>query len=100
MKELAFYNKFNNLEPLFIEQQVENTNVSVQGLMLNFLKDLQVDFPATISTILKIGDKIVTNEADTCCRLCKVQKVIVNEKNLIIWISEFYTIGKSTIMFR
>lgn len=78
MKELAFYNKFNNLEPLSIQQSKNNPYSSVQHLMFKFVKGLQVDFPDTITTILKTGDKIASNKSvELCCRLCQVKKPIV-----------------------
>ncbi|KAG5898802.1 hypothetical protein JTB14_011012 [Gonioctena quinquepunctata] len=72
MKELAFYNQINNLEPLSVRQQQINPYSSVQELMKKFVNDLQANFPATVTTILKTGDKL-TMEKDSPikCRICK-----------------------------
>lgn len=74
VKELAFYNKFNNLEPVSISKLTENPYNSVQELMLKFVKDLQITFPATITTVVKTGDKIAYQPDENCCVLCKVKK--------------------------
>lgn len=75
MEELEYYNKFNNLEPISVPQSELDRNSSIQGLLLNFVKDLQTEFPATITTVLKTGEKIASFLPDNnCCRLCKVRK--------------------------
>ncbi|CAH1102564.1 unnamed protein product [Psylliodes chrysocephalus] len=72
MKELAFYNNHNNLEPLSVRQIEVNPYSSVQDLMTKFVTDLQVNYPATVTTILKTGDKLSLNKhIDVHCRLCK-----------------------------
>lgn len=73
MKELAFYNKLNNLEPISVQQIDNSPYSSVQDLMLKFVKDIQIDFPATVTTVLKTGDKIATNVTGQTCNLCKVK---------------------------
>lgn len=73
MKELAFYNNHNNLEPLSVRQIEVNPYSSVQDLMTKFVTDLQVNYPATVTTILKTGDKLSLNKhINVHCRLCKV----------------------------
>lgn len=74
LKELVFYNKFNNLEPLSIQKSEGNVYSSVQSLMENFLKDLQIEFPSTITTILKTGEKISASDTGQFCNVCKVNK--------------------------
>lgn len=75
VKELAFYNKFNDLEPVSVPKLTENPYNSVQELMLKFVKDLQITFPATITTVVKTGDKIASCQVDeNSCILCKVKK--------------------------
>lgn len=74
MKELAFYNKFNNLESLSFPKSAKNPYNSVEDLMLKFVKGLQMTFPATITTVMKTGDKIASEPSMHCCKLCKVKK--------------------------
>ncbi|XP_018576024.1 cytoplasmic tRNA 2-thiolation protein 2 [Anoplophora glabripennis] len=72
MKELALYNKFNGLEPLSIPYFEVNPYASVQDLMIKFVNDLQQNFPATITTIMKTGDKLSLDKGITdICTLCK-----------------------------
>ncbi|XP_044252778.1 cytoplasmic tRNA 2-thiolation protein 2 [Tribolium madens] len=71
LKELAFYNHLNSLEPITFRKIDENPYKSVQQLMKKFVNELQVNYPATVTTILKTGDKLtlatkVTNKCDFC----------------------------------
>ena len=74
-KELAFYNFFNNLEPITYNRKEDDTLGSIQSLIANFVHTLQANFPATITTVVKIGDKL-TVDKDTLendkCLLCEV----------------------------
>lgn len=73
MKELALYNKFNDLEPPSIPSSEVNPYSSVQDLMRKFVNDLQQNFPATITTIMKTGDKLSLDKRNAdVCSLCKV----------------------------
>ncbi|KAJ8965551.1 hypothetical protein NQ314_004051 [Rhamnusium bicolor] len=73
LKELAFYNKFNNLDPICIRHREVNPYSSVQDLMKKFVKDLQENFPATVTTVMKTGDKLALDKDNTeICKLCKV----------------------------
>lgn len=73
MKELALYNKFNDLEPPSIPSSEVNPYSSVQDLMRKFVNDLQQNFPATITTIMKTGDKLSLDKRNAdICSLCKV----------------------------
>lgn len=67
MKELAYYNKFNELEPISLLLSELDANYSVQNTLLEFVKDLQIDFPATITTVLKTGGKIALSGPDNNC---------------------------------
>ncbi|CAH0555444.1 unnamed protein product [Brassicogethes aeneus] len=71
MKELAFYNKLNSLDPISIKQTEINPYSSVQDLMKKFVNDLQVNYPATVTTIMKTGDKLAINDnGKQKCQLC------------------------------
>ncbi|CAG9829294.1 unnamed protein product [Diabrotica balteata] len=72
MKELAFYNKINNLEPLIVRQLDVNPYSSIQDLMKKFVQDLQVNYPATVTTVLKTGDKLsIDKRGMKHCNVCK-----------------------------
>uniref|UniRef100_A0A1Y1M405 Cytoplasmic tRNA 2-thiolation protein 2 n=1 Tax=Photinus pyralis TaxID=7054 RepID=A0A1Y1M405_PHOPY len=74
IKELALYNYFNHLEPVSFYRKTKNPYSSMQNLVEKFLADLHVNYPATISTIVRTGDKLgVNNEpSEDRCMLCKV----------------------------
>lgn len=73
MKELAFYNQLNNLVPISVKQSQVNPYSSVQDLMKKFVSELQVNYPATVTTIMKTGDKLaLTCEDNQKCKLCQV----------------------------
>ncbi|XP_057654144.1 cytoplasmic tRNA 2-thiolation protein 2 [Diorhabda carinulata] len=81
MKELAFYNKINNLEPLSVRQKSVNPYLSVQDLMKKFVTDLQSNYPATVNTILRIGDKLsVDRDCERLCSLCKGPLSVINDQ--------------------
>jgi hypothetical protein len=70
-KELALYNYLNNLEPVTFRIPLDNPYKSVQQLMKKFVNDLQVNYPATVTTILKTGDKLtVSNKLRNKCEFC------------------------------
>jgi cytoplasmic tRNA 2-thiolation protein 2 len=72
-KELALYNYLNNLEPVTFRITLDNPYKSVQQLMKKFVNDLQVNYPATVTTILKTGDKLtVSNKLRNKCEFCGV----------------------------
>ncbi|CAG9856237.1 unnamed protein product [Phyllotreta striolata] len=72
MKELALYNNFNRLESLSVRKSAVNPYSSVQDLMAKFVIELQKDFPATVTTIVKTGDKLsLDKNAEVKCKLCK-----------------------------
>lgn len=76
-KEVVFYNIFNKLESVFIPSlgTKANAHVSIQKLTEAFVTDLQEDFPATVSTIFRTGDKLnmasSITETDERCALCQ-----------------------------
>jgi cytoplasmic tRNA 2-thiolation protein 2 len=51
-------------------------HVSIQKLTEKFVTDLQEDYPATVSTIFRTGDKLSMGssitETSECCALCQV----------------------------
>lgn len=53
----------------------QNPYSSVQNLMEKFVSDLQINYPSTISTIVRTGDKLCIDknfEQNETCPLCKV----------------------------
>ncbi|XP_076266660.1 cytosolic thiouridylase subunit 2 isoform X2 [Rhynchophorus ferrugineus] len=77
MKELAFYNVLHSLDPVTVRQPIVNNYSSVQELMKKFVTDLQEGYPATINTIIKIGDKLVIDK--TTLRKCKLCEAVIPE---------------------
>ncbi|KAJ8981292.1 hypothetical protein NQ317_004028 [Molorchus minor] len=72
IKELAFYNRLNNLEPVFVRQREVNHYLSVNNLMRQFIDNLQQNYPATVTTVVKTGDKLTLDRTNThICKLCK-----------------------------
>lgn len=74
MKEMAMYNVFHRLEPVSINPAQTDQYSSVQDLMSYFIADLQVNYPATITTVVKTGDKLAMNQSTRAgqCELCQV----------------------------
>ncbi|KDR24498.1 cytoplasmic tRNA 2-thiolation protein 2-A [Zootermopsis nevadensis] len=76
-KEIVFYNIFNKLESVVIPSlgTKSDPHASIQKLTEKFVIDLQEDFPATVSTIFRTGDKLSlgnnTTEGDNFCTLCQ-----------------------------
>lgn len=57
----------------------DNPYDSVHSLMKKFVVDLQINYPATIATILRTGDKLSLDQniqINEKCKLCKVNKVL------------------------
>ncbi|KAK5644881.1 hypothetical protein RI129_006181 [Pyrocoelia pectoralis] len=74
IKELALYNYYNAIEPVSFVRKIKNPYSSIQNLTEKFVSDLQANYPATISTIVRTGDKLgMSNEVliDKCV-LCQV----------------------------
>jgi hypothetical protein len=50
-------------------------HASIQKLTETFVTELQEDFPATVSTVFRTGDKLSMGSStaeDECCVLCQV----------------------------
>lgn len=83
IKELAMYNHFNRLEVVAKKEKLENIYSSVQSLMKNFVGGLQNNFPATITTIVRTGDKLAMEkslEDNPRCVLCRGPQENRNEE--------------------
>ncbi|KAJ9593306.1 hypothetical protein L9F63_015126, partial [Diploptera punctata] len=76
-KEIVYYNVFNDLQSINIPSLGTKVkpNESIQKLTEKFVTDLQEDFPSTVSTIFRTGEKMsmnnVAHEADETCALCQ-----------------------------
>ncbi|KAG1657748.1 Cytoplasmic tRNA 2-thiolation protein 2-A [Nymphon striatum] len=76
-KEIAFYNFIHKI-PFAPNVEIAtetNLNSSIQRLTEEFINGLQRDFPSTVSTIFKTGDKIMTTtqHQNYLCVICKMQ---------------------------
>ncbi|KAG1657749.1 Cytoplasmic tRNA 2-thiolation protein 2-A [Nymphon striatum] len=74
-KEIAFYNFIHKI-PFAPNVEIAtetNLNSSIQRLTEEFINGLQRDFPSTVSTIFKTGDKIMTTtqHQNYLCVICK-----------------------------
>nr|CAD7256334.1 unnamed protein product [Timema shepardi] len=74
-KEVAFYNFFNKLEPLVISSlgTKADTQANIQKLTEKFVTDLQDNFPATVSTVFRTGEKLSGQSgiSNGRCHLCQ-----------------------------
>nr|XP_022917633.1 cytoplasmic tRNA 2-thiolation protein 2 [Onthophagus taurus] len=83
MKECVFYNYFNNVEPVITRVIDEKPYSSVQNLLTNFIDKLQVDYPATVTTVLRTGDKLSMDLANqSICEFCKAP-IFMNKDKFI-----------------
>ena len=76
-KEIALYNFFNNVEtvPIMTLGTMTHSHASIDRLTEEFVTGLQADFPFTVSTIFRTGDKLSLKESGddvTACALCGV----------------------------
>ncbi|XP_066260815.1 cytoplasmic tRNA 2-thiolation protein 2-A-like [Euwallacea similis] len=73
MKEIAFYNILHGLAPVSIKQPVVNPYSSIQTLMKQFITGLQRDYPATVATVVRTGDKLALDKTKVSgkCKLCQ-----------------------------
>ncbi|KAF5273998.1 hypothetical protein FQA39_LY01113 [Lamprigera yunnana] len=73
IKEAALYNYFHNLDPVNFVHQQANPYASIQNLMQKFVTDLQENYPSTISTIVRTGDKLGINKytSNAKCLFCQ-----------------------------
>lgn len=74
MKEIAMHNFLHSLEPVSVRQPRNNQYSSIQTLMVQFVNDLQENYPATVATVVKTGDKLALDEKKIAgrCKLCQV----------------------------
>lgn len=74
VQEIAIYNHFMKLETVFIPELDTKTHKfsSINHLSEGFLAGLQADFPQTIHTLMRSGDKLSLLPSDTqhYCPLC------------------------------
>ncbi|VEN58000.1 unnamed protein product [Callosobruchus maculatus] len=70
-KEIEYYNKYNNITYVHARTDEVNTYSSIHTLMKKFVMDLQNNFPSTVTTVLKTGDKIERVKGKAICQLCK-----------------------------
>lgn len=54
---------------------MKNPYGTVQDLMNKFVSDLQTNYPATITTVLKTGDKLGIVDNLRKCSFCKVSNI-------------------------
>nr|CAD7597400.1 unnamed protein product [Timema genevievae] len=80
-KEVAFYNFFNKLEPVVISSlgTKADTQASIQKLTEKFVTDLQDNFPATVSTVFRTGEKLSGQSgiSNGRCHLCQLANALV-----------------------
>lgn len=76
-KEIALYNFFNSVDTVTISTlgTMSHSYASIDRLTEEFVSGLQADFPFTVSTIFRTGDKLSVKESTddvTACALCGV----------------------------
>ncbi|GJQ87359.1 hypothetical protein Trydic_g17405 [Trypoxylus dichotomus] len=81
IKELALYNYFNHLEPIVITEDQSDPYMSVQNLMTNFVENLQVNFPSTITTVVRTGDKLSMDKNDWENKKCELCLLPIETRN-------------------
>ena len=77
MKEIALYNFFNRIETVSVRKlaSMTHSHASIDRLTEVFVSGLQADFPFTVSTIFRTGDKLSVKEStddQSACALCGV----------------------------
>ncbi|CAG9770253.1 unnamed protein product [Ceutorhynchus assimilis] len=72
-KEVALYNVLHVLEPVTVRQTQDNQYASIQALAKQFINELNENYPATVATVVKTGDKLALDENKVAgnCKLCK-----------------------------
>lgn len=83
-EDISFYNKIRGL-PHYVNKDLQDSQyASVQSLTEHFIKNLQVNFPATVSTVMKTGDKIENSSSETKddlqCAMCQVTFDLIDGK--------------------
>ncbi|KAI4460472.1 cytoplasmic trna 2-thiolation protein 2 [Holotrichia oblita] len=81
IKELVFYNHFNDLIPIVIREDQVDPYSSVQNLMVNFVQNLQTNFPSTITTVVKTGDKLSMDKGISNNRKCELCSLPIEDRN-------------------
>ena len=76
-KEIGLYNFFHNVETVLIPTlgTMSHSHTSIDRLTEDFVSGLQADFPFTVSTIFRTGDKLSVKEVSedvAACALCGV----------------------------
>lgn len=76
-KEIGLYNFFHNVETVLIPTlgTMSHSHTSIDRLTEDFVSGLQADFPFTVSTIFRTGDKLSVKEVSedvATCALCGV----------------------------
>ena len=76
-KEIALYNFFNSVEtvPITTLGTMSHSHASIDRLTEEFVISLQADFPFTVSTIFRTGDKLSAMDSSddtTNCAFCGV----------------------------
>lgn len=76
-KEIAMYNNLYGVEPVFIPTITTKAPVgaSIEHLTESFVTGLQADYPATVSNIMRTGEKLDSSgiqKTDSYCAMCQV----------------------------
>lgn len=76
-KEIQTYLKLNNLSCVSLKSYGEDDGEfnSIQNLTSRFVNGLQTNFPSTVSTIFRTGDKMTfksNDSVDSKCSFCKI----------------------------
>jgi cytoplasmic tRNA 2-thiolation protein 2 len=78
--EVVMYATFNGLHSVSIPHltTLEPEHTSIERLTESFVAGLQVDFPSTVSTVFRTGDKLtVGGDTQLLCALCQVVLYII-----------------------
>ncbi|XP_033101545.1 cytoplasmic tRNA 2-thiolation protein 2-A-like [Anneissia japonica] len=74
-KEIVLYNNFHNVQSMFVPSLTTKagSEASINLLTEEFVNGLQADFPSTVSTICRTGEKLGTDGSlsQDICLLCK-----------------------------
>lgn len=73
MKEVVFYNHFNRVKIVsdYMTLNQKDTKTTVHNLMRKFVEDLQHDYPSTVKTITRTGDKLKCEKNNLVCKICE-----------------------------
>lgn len=81
IKEIALYNYFNRVETVSIRKlgSMTHSHASIDHLTEEFVSSLQLEFPFTVSTIFRTGDKLSGKEFSDdhpICAFCGVPSIL------------------------